>query len=374
MASTPVAVTSRIYDKAGPGAERNAAASGARPPTRDAASLLSLGDADLVGRAVGARDVAPDPEAFGELYRRHRHAVFAFALRKVHNRAQAEDLTSQTFLQALRALPRYEQRGVPLQHWLFRITANLIGGLHRTSTAVGARIGKGAEYERGVQGGVPILALPDPYAEAAMVAWEEAEAFRRLVDDLRPEQRTVIRLRVVEGLAIAAQTGRSEGAVKALQCRGLRRLRSRWGQGDPQGGQAGTQAPRGHSSARSTPANTRERRAMLRDRVTERGDGQRRESVLVDGILHNGVDGLAVRRAHMRALTMARQAAERRSMRAAGRDGSARLVAARERAAELRAELARIDAEHRTWLHEQGEDAAARRTRRRRAPGAAPAS
>jgi hypothetical protein len=48
------------------------------------------------------------------------------------------------------------------------------------------------------------------------------------------------------------------------------------------------------------------------------------------------------------------------------------LIVVRERTVELRTELARLNAEHRTWLHEQGEDVAERPTRRRRVRATAP--
>lgn len=110
---------------------------------------------------------------------------------------------------------------------------------------------------------------------------------------------------------------------------------------------------------------------MPSDQDTRRGDVARQEPVLGDAVSRNGVDCSAARRAHMRALTMARQAAERRHARpadAAGLDSTARLAAARERAVELRAELERIDAEHRTWLHDQGEDVPELHVRQRKGP------
>lgn len=113
---------------------------------------------------------------------------------------------------------------------------------------------------------------------------------------------------------------------------------------------------------------------MAQAQATGRGEVQRQGSVLVDAMLYNGVDRLAVRRAHMRELTTARQAAERRSTwpaLPAGRDGWEQRVAARERTVELRAHLARLQEEHRTWLHAQGEDVRERRTRRRTVPGTA---
>ncbi|MDB5075559.1 MAG: hypothetical protein JWO42_1738 [Chloroflexi bacterium] len=90
-----------------------------------------------------------------------------------------------------------------------------------------------------------------------------------------------------------------------------------------------------------------------------REDALKPETVLGDGISCNGVDASAARRAHMRELTMARQAAEKRHARRGGNPGMdrpAQLAAAQERTVELHAELARIDAEHRTWMHEQGHD------------------
>ena len=82
------------------------------------------------------------------------------------------------------------------------------------------------------------------------------------------------------------------------------------------------------------------------------GDG-----VLVDAILRNGVDRSAFRRAHLRELTLARQAAERRNAQPKAQVGLERWeqqAATRERAAAFRGELARINAAHRTWLREQG--------------------
>ena len=79
------------------------------------------------------------------------------------------------------------------------------------------------------------------------------------------------------------------------------------------------------------------------------------ENVLGDGVPRNGVEGQAVRRAHMREQTTARQAAERRLE----HDGIPRrdhehraLVAAQ--VVEVRAELALINAAHQTWLRAHG--------------------
>lgn len=110
-------------------------------PRLIAAPLPLLDDAALVERAVGTRDSAPDPAALGELYERYMPAIFAFALRNHHDRPLAEGITSETFLRALRALPRYTDRGLPIRSWFFRITVNLIKNLHRAAPALPVRRG-----------------------------------------------------------------------------------------------------------------------------------------------------------------------------------------------------------------------------------------
>lgn len=150
---------------------------------------------------------------------------------KLGDRAQAEDLTAQTFLQALRSLPRYQRRGVPIRYWFYRIAANLIADLRRAPSIVQARFGQGDEDEREGGGCVLLRNLPDPHAEAAIAAWERDEDLLRLLEDLTAEQRLVMQLRFAEDWSIgeiAARMARSEGAVKALLCRGLRQLRGRW--------------------------------------------------------------------------------------------------------------------------------------------------
>ncbi len=49
-------------------------------------------------RALIARAMAGDFEAFGELDRRYRSKVFQFCLKIVQNRDDAEDVTAMTFL------------------------------------------------------------------------------------------------------------------------------------------------------------------------------------------------------------------------------------------------------------------------------------
>src|SRR5467141_854635 len=67
-----------------------------------------------------------DRTRFAELYEDNFERVYAFIARRVRDRDEAEDLTSEVFHQALANLARFEWRGVPFAAWLFRIAANLI--------------------------------------------------------------------------------------------------------------------------------------------------------------------------------------------------------------------------------------------------------
>ena len=153
-----------------------------------------------------------DPARFAELYERNFERVYAYIARRVLNRHEAEDLTSEVFHQALAGLPRFEWRGVPFAAWLFRIAANSI--IDRSK-----RSAKDQEI------------LPSTEATSEPVNIEEIEQRARLfqlVDRLPPNQRRVIYLRFSDDKSlreIAQELGRTEGAIKQLQFRALQNLR-----------------------------------------------------------------------------------------------------------------------------------------------------
>jgi RNA polymerase sigma-70 factor (ECF subfamily) len=155
-----------------------------------------------------------DPGRFAELYENNFDRVYAFIARRVGNRVEAEDLTSEVFHQALANLSRFEWRGVPFAAWLFKIAANAI--VDRAKRAA-------REHS------VPDL---DPIAETPSGEIEQRVRLFRLVDELPADQRRVVVMRFAEDRSIreiAAALGRSEGAIKQLQFRGLQNLRTRMG-------------------------------------------------------------------------------------------------------------------------------------------------
>jgi len=155
-----------------------------------------------------------DPGRFAELYETNFERVYAFIVRRVQNRHEAEDLTAEVFHHALANLSRFEWRGVPFAVWLFRIAANAIA-------------------DRGRK-----LKLTVDASEADDLDqsnWQEIErraTLFQLVESLPEDQRLVVIKRFVEQKTIrdiAKEFGRSEGAIKQLQFRALESLRARVG-------------------------------------------------------------------------------------------------------------------------------------------------
>lgn len=155
-----------------------------------------------------------DASRFAELYERNFERVYAFVVRRVRNRAEAEDVTSDVFHRALANLHRFEWRGVPFAAWLYRMAAN----------AIADRL-----QQAGREAGLPsdADAIEDPVALRQL---EERATLFRLVNELPPDQQRVVNMRFVEQKSIreiAQQLHRSEGAIKQLQFRALENLRAR---------------------------------------------------------------------------------------------------------------------------------------------------
>src|ERR1041385_4261509 len=67
-----------------------------------------------------------DPSRFGELYEENFYRVYAYVIRRVGNRHQAEDLTADIFREALAGIGKFEWRGVPFAAWLMGIASRLL--------------------------------------------------------------------------------------------------------------------------------------------------------------------------------------------------------------------------------------------------------
>ena len=161
-----------------------------------------------------------DPLQFEPLYRKYVSQVYSYAVYELRDRRTAEDVTAQVFLQALAALPRFEERGADdafgstFRVWLFRIARNLVSNERR-----GRRRHPAAPIEIAA-----FIAGPDDPATAA-IDRDELERAWRAVSRLPDDRRRAVILRFVHEMSpgeVAAVLGRSEGAVRVLIHRALR--------------------------------------------------------------------------------------------------------------------------------------------------------
>jgi RNA polymerase sigma-70 factor (ECF subfamily) len=160
-----------------------------------------------------------DAEAFGQLYDRYLDLVFRYAYHRLGDRAMAEDITSETFVRALRRLDSLTYQGRDVGAWLVTITRNLVldhlkSSRHRMEVITDDM----RQADRATDG--PETAVLERLTNTALL---------RCVRQLGAEQQECVVLRFLQGLSVAETAsimGKNEGAIKALQHRAIRRLAS----------------------------------------------------------------------------------------------------------------------------------------------------
>ena len=157
-----------------------------------------------------------DPEAFAVIYEEHFDKIYRYVFLRVRNRMEAEDLTQQVFLNALKSISSYNWKGVPFSAWLFRIAHNQVIDYHRKTSKVHAFANELLLVSNN----------PDPakIAEQAI----ELDQIKNAMGNLTDLQQEVISLRIINGFSTAETAkamGKNEGAIKALQHSALKLLR-----------------------------------------------------------------------------------------------------------------------------------------------------
>jgi len=161
-----------------------------------------------------------DPRCFAELYENNFERVYAFIARRVVDRENAQDLTADVFHNALKNLAGFEWRGVPFAAWLYRIAGNAI-------------VDRGKRAARHEAMKLREIPLQESLAESDLAEVEHRARLFKLVEKLPADQRRVITMRFAQEKSIAeiaSHVGRSEGAIKQLQFRGLQSLRTMMGE------------------------------------------------------------------------------------------------------------------------------------------------
>jgi RNA polymerase sigma-70 factor (ECF subfamily) len=192
-------------------AQRDAA--GATSPSPDAHGHAEPGGSwDLVHAAQDG-----DRSAFARLYDKYVDVVFRYVLFRVGDRELAEDVTSETFLRALRRIESVSYQGRDVGAWFVTIARNLVLD-HVKSSRFRLEV---ATAE--VDDSRPAESGPEQQVLSKVTRAALLECVGQLGDD----QRECIVLRFLQGLSVAETAkvmARNEGAVKALQHRAVRRL------------------------------------------------------------------------------------------------------------------------------------------------------
>ena len=182
---------------------------------------MSLDDAAIERLVDEAR--SGDASAFGQLFDHFHQPIYRYIVSRVHNPADAEDLTQLVFVKALEALPRYESRGIPFGGWLFRLARNAVVDFTRT------------RHEHADLDAVIDHGTHEPGPEEVAVTRQEMDMVGAALAALTDDQRETIELRFFAGLSAretAEVMGRQAGTIRGLQFRAIAALRRQLGMHD----------------------------------------------------------------------------------------------------------------------------------------------
>ncbi len=148
-----------------------------------------------------------DQEAFAQLYEEHFDKIYRYVSFRIGDKTEAEDVTQQVFLNALRSISSFKWKGIPFSAWLFRIAHNqVVDYLRKKKRAT-----------------VPLdesLASSEDNPQLVVEQKLDIEQLLLATKQLTEAQREVVSLRFAGELSIAQVAkvmGKSQGAVKALQ-------------------------------------------------------------------------------------------------------------------------------------------------------------
>ena len=158
-----------------------------------------------------------DSEAFGLLYDHYQGSVYRFLFYRTRSVQLAEDLTSETFFRALRSMSNFRWQGKDFGAWLMTIARNLATDHFKAGrTRLELTTEDMSAHDDSTEG-----------PEASVLAGLTNEILLVALKALPDEQRDCLVMRFLQGMSIAetaAVLGRSDGAIKQLQLRGVRNL------------------------------------------------------------------------------------------------------------------------------------------------------
>jgi RNA polymerase sigma-70 factor, ECF subfamily len=177
---------------------------------------------------IGDRRGRPQaPENYASQAIALEHSLFSAALRRTHNRSDAEDLVQETYLKAHRACPSF--RGTYLRAWLQQIMKNTFTNAYRAQQSRPQAVGLDDLDDGSGEGPsrTAVLAGGQAAEDEVMERLPDA-AIEAALDSLPANFRVAVLLADVDGFTyeeIAAKTGVPTGTVMSRIHRGRTALR-----------------------------------------------------------------------------------------------------------------------------------------------------
>ncbi len=161
-----------------------------------------------------------DQAAFGELYDRYSRPIYQYAFARLGNREEAEDVLQETFIRAMKSLPKFSFRS-SFKTWLYHLAFAAVMDAWRR------------HYKKGTLPLLEFCAGKDPEEVISEQAWDQEldqqeMRINELLNNLPEKYRQVLNLRFVKSLStreIAVELEITENNVKIRQFRALRQLR-----------------------------------------------------------------------------------------------------------------------------------------------------
>jgi RNA polymerase sigma-70 factor (ECF subfamily) len=171
---------------------------------------------------------AGNEPAFRELFDRYAGSVYGFLVRRLGDKALAEDLYQEAFLRLHRARGSYDSSR-PFRAWLFSIVHNLLNDALRSRSRIDNVEVTGDGRERPTRHGRAAEGIETSTPENLVATRQSSRALADALSALPADEATVLILARLEGLSyddIGSVIGRSSAATKQLAYRALKRLRS----------------------------------------------------------------------------------------------------------------------------------------------------
>jgi RNA polymerase sigma-70 factor (ECF subfamily) len=187
-----------------------------------------LANMDLNEEKELVRQAQKAPDAFAGLYDQYYPKIFGYVLRRTANLESAQDITSETFLKALRKLWQFQWRNVSFSSWLYKIATNEVNQYFRK-----AEYKKSVSLEELQEQGFELISSYDPESEL-IEAQEKLKQYQDFLEiqekiaRLPAKYQEVIALRFFEKKQIkeiAEILGEKEGTIKSLLHRAVEKLR-----------------------------------------------------------------------------------------------------------------------------------------------------